>query len=190
MEDCSGILVVTLSILSISLDYKTAEFNRLLFFYFLFDMFMFKKKMDIVLHHIIAISAYINVYLFSISQNEFMELFRVIIWVETSNIFLLSKKMVLTNNQPMKWAIDLGFVCSFIYFRIYYYYFHILAQNKLFDVIVEKYTKTQIQYASIWFTVYGFYILNLYWLCLILNKIYAKIHSSKKENIIPREAIQ
>jgi hypothetical protein len=162
----------------------------MLFFYFIFDMLMFKKKMDIVLHHIIAISAYINVYLFSISQEDFMELFRVIIWVETSNIFLLSKKMILTNNQQIKLAIDLGFVTSFIYFRIYYYYFNILAQNKLFDAIVEKYTKTQIQYASIWFSVCGFYILNLYWLLLILNKIYTKILYYKKEYIIPREAIQ
>lgn len=174
IENYSAFFISISSILCIITNYKIFEFSQYLIYYFIADILFFKKKTDIIIHHILVILMYSNYYIYNVPLEDFLKLFKIIILVETSNILLMSKIMI-PLSKNIKLINDILFVISFVYFRIYYYYYHALRKNQQIDIIVNNYLTNYFDKYYFYSSFYGFYLLNIYWITLILNKVYNKI---------------
>lgn len=173
-----SILTLSVSLLSITsllINYKIYETAQFVFYYFILDLFLFKKKKDIIIHHILVICMYLNYYILNGSNEDFIKFYKIIVLVEASSIFLLIKNIInekkLYCPRILQIFINISFIFNFIYFRIYYYYYNLLRKNQLFDIIANSYLKGYFDTYFYYFSFYGFYILNLYWSSLIIKKL-------------------
>jgi hypothetical protein len=171
IENYSAFLICTSSISCLLLNYKIFEFSQYLIYYFIFDTIFFKKKIDIIIHHILVILMYSNYYIYNVPLEEFIKLFKIILLVEVSNIFLMLKIIFYLPNN-IKIINNILFIISFIYFRIYYYYYYAVRQNQQIDIIVNNYLIYDNDKYFFYSSFYGFYLLNIYWTVLIFNKLY------------------
>ena len=171
IEDYSAFFICISSISCLLLNYKVFEFGQYLIYYFIFDTVFFKKKTDIIIHHILVILMYLNYYIYDVPLEEFIKLFKIILLAEVSNIFLMLKIIFYLPNN-IKIINDILFIISFVYFRIYYYYYYAFRQNQQIDIIVNNYLIYDIDKYYFYSSFYGFYLLNIYWTVLIFNKLY------------------
>lgn len=176
LDDSISLSISILSVLYTSLNYKIIEMGQFLFFYFIVDLFLFKKRIDIIIHHLIAILTYYKIYLLNLPKNDFEQFCKIIILLEVSSIFLLTKKIIREHNiicsNKIKSIINILFVSTFMYFRIYNYYYYLLSKNQILDIIINDYSLTNFNKCFFYSSFYGFYLLNLYWTTLIFKKIY------------------
>lgn len=176
LDDSIAFSISIFSVLCTLLNWKIIEVGQLLFCYFILDLFIFKKKIDIIIHHLIAILTYYKIYLLNLPKEDFTKISKIIILLEVSSIFLLTKKIIKNNNiiyyNQTKIIINLLFVITFIYFRIYHYYYYLLRQNQILDTIINNYSIGYFDKYFFYCSFYGFYLLNLYWTILIFKKIY------------------
>ena len=86
-------LGIFISIISL-IFYNHGEY---LIYYFILDLILFKKKVDIIIHHIIVICMFSIHYFLNIYYYDYVKMFQIIILVEISNIFLLLQKII--NNK-------------------------------------------------------------------------------------------
>ena len=114
---------------------------------------------------------YSNYYIYNVPLENFLKLFKIIILVEVSNIFLILKNII-PFSKNIKLFNDILFVLTFIYFRIYYYYYYTLRTNQQLDIIIHNYIINVYDKYYFYSSFYGFYLLNVYWTVLILNKVY------------------
>lgn len=170
-ENYSAFFICISSISCILLNYKVFEFGKYLIYYFIFDTIFFKKNTDIIIHHILVILMYSNYYIYDVPLEEFIKLFKIILLVEVSNIFLMLK-IIFYLPHNIKIINDILFIIAFIYFRIYYYYYYAIHQNQQINIIVNNYLIYDIDKYYFYSSFYGFYLLNIYWAVLIFNKVY------------------
>lgn len=188
IENCISFSISILSTFSVITNWRMKETANLLFYYFVFDIFLFKKNMDIIVHHILIMSTYVIAYFFSIRSEDFMKIYKIIIWVEISNIFLLSKKNILDKKNKyfdkIRPVNDFLFIVTFLYFRIFHYYYYLLLPNKISNDVLENYSDDKLIKYFYWANIYGFFILNSYWSFLIFKKIYIKLSETIKSKHI------
>jgi hypothetical protein len=185
IEQLAGFTVAVLAVYSSVMNWKVYEISRILFYYFILDTYssILSKKLDILIHHGFILMMYSNIYIFSVSKEDFLEFFKTLLLVETSTIFLVINR-VITNK---KWNIhiyvktlnNVGFVGTFLYYRLYYYYYYILNRNGLLEMYVFKYGDTLVAKNIFYFNTYGFYLLNIYWALLVMVKVCKQLNIGK-----------
>ena len=152
-------------------------FYNLLYFvqiHVVFDIF-FVKSTDVFLHHlcVIGMSFYgrynnitpVNGFLFSFS----------LLKTEVSSIFLVLKYWIPENT--IAYTINgLLLYTSFFKFRIVDGYNEMFKGNYAFDELINKYTPTNpVLSGVLYVSIYGLYILNLYWFLIMTKVLYKTI---------------
>jgi hypothetical protein len=136
--------------------------------------FYFVKKKDMLLHHILVLSMlhYMNYH--SDIENR-KEIVSVILSTETSTIFLTLNNLLENTSSlfNVKKINKLAFVSSFVYYRIYNYSYYLILDKNIHNTFLI-YSRNNFEYCEIYIGLYGLFILNLYWCCLIIKKIMFK----------------
>jgi hypothetical protein len=135
-----------------------------------------KMKMDMCLHHLFAMLIVVNFHnhitIIPIHLTEYLNTFiSNILIIEVSTIFLILNNIV--KEETMKWFKRLNqifFIASFVYSRIYNYNVYIIFNPNIHHFIFVV-SMNQWYRISILFAIYNMYLLNLYWLYLILSKV-------------------
>lgn len=155
--------------------------TQLIFLHCLTDL-LFAKN-DILIHHIFVISIFLFNSYNNIPINESSIFLSELILTEVSTIFLVLRYWINDVsyynilNQKYIYILtffnDLLFFITFFKFRIFNYYN--LLQNIEFYKYVSNHYTNYIDYSIFYFSIYGLFILNLYWFNIILKKIYKSL---------------
>jgi hypothetical protein len=141
--------------------------------------FYFVKKKDMLFHHILVLSMlhYMNNH--DDIENR-KEIVSVILRTEISTIFLtLNNLLENISNKEIKKITEIKninkivFVSTFLYYRIYNYSYYLILDKNIHKTFFI-YSRNNFEYFEIYFGLYGLFILNLYWCCLIFKKIMCK----------------
>lgn len=159
---------IAISILSLLFD----GVGKYLIYYFALDLLFYNKKIDIIIHHVIVMCMFSIHYFLHFNDEDYNKMFRIIILVEISNVFLLLGQLIDKKYKIPKKIINLLFIITFFYYRIYYYGIHCIPDNAIIMTTMGKYT-TNLFYVKLIFML--FYSLNLYWGIIIISKIVQKI---------------
>jgi hypothetical protein len=95
--------------------------------------------------------------------------------VLTTNNLLSSKTNYLKNINKIL------FVLTFMYYRIYNYAYYLIL-NKNSNYILVTYSKNNFEICKIYISIYGLFILNIYWYYLILNILFQSWKKSIKSS--------
>jgi hypothetical protein len=136
--------------------------------------FYFVKKNDMILHHILVLGMlhYMNNH--SHIENR-IEIVSVILSTEISTIFLTTNNLldVVCNMNVLKNINKIVFLSTFVYYRIYNYSYYLILDKNIHNTFLI-YSRNNFEYCEIYIGLYGLFILNLYWSCLILKKTICK----------------
>ena len=120
---------------------------------------------DYLFHHFLLLLSYVSFYYYD--YRDFIHItINPALSFQISSIFL-SLDILFTRyniNKKIKYVNNIFFITTFIYYRIYRYYYDTLIHPDLF-IFLNKYNK------CIGLIIYSFFILNMYWLCLIIKKV-------------------
>lgn len=145
-------------------DFKTI--SHFIAMYLITDLFI-NKKVDLYIHHVIGLILYTFMYTSSGSEHIFMKPF---IAVEISSVFY-SIKFLYPKNY-FSTLNDLLFVVTFFYYRIYNYYYSVILNEDINNMIENTGQISKYFYYS---AVYNLYALNMYWFSKILRIILKKL---------------
>lgn len=138
----------------------------------LIDLFI-NESYAMKLHHLFVLGIIFYNNYFKVSFTNRILFLYPLIKTEISSIFLILKNWIPKNNFIYHINLIL-FYFTFLKFRIFDFYNEILHDNKHYDFTVEKYSKNNILMSYLLLiSIYGLYILNMYWF-LIINKIIFK----------------
>jgi hypothetical protein len=138
------------------------------------DLLLFNKKIDLIIHHILIINMIIYGYLYKGNNIEDQYIFvNILISCEISNIFLMINNILKIYNYNSN-INNILFILTFIYYRIINYGNQIIF-NKSNHKLLFYNSKTIYDTIFLVVTFYGFYILNIYWLCIIIKKLTPKV---------------
>jgi hypothetical protein len=147
------------------------------------DLFI-KKSYAMKLHHIFVLSFLFYNNYYSVSSNDRIILLFPLIKTEISSVFLIFKKWIPENTIVHHINSTLFFV-TFFKFRIIDFYNQILYNNIHYNYIVDKYSKKNIFMSMfLLFSLYGLYILNIYWFLIINKIIFKKLFSQFNSDLI------
>ena len=139
--------------------------------------FYFVKKKDMLFHHVLVLSMlhYMNNH--GDIENR-KEIVSVILSTEISTIFLTLNNLIekissIVSIKQIKEINKVAFVSTFVYYRIYNYSYYLILDKNIHNIFFI-YSRNNFEYCEIYFGLYGLFILNLYWSCLILKKIICK----------------
>lgn len=160
-------------------DYTKAlqPFYNILFFIKLhacIDIF-FVKTTGIFLHHLFSIGiSFYGWYNNVISADNFIFSYS-LIKTEVSSIFYVLKYWI--PEKTYAYTINLLlFYVLFFKLRIIDLYNEIIYGNYAFDMIINKYSPTNTLMSGVFYvSVYGLYILNLYWFLIMTKILYKKV---------------
>jgi hypothetical protein len=134
--------------------------------------FYFVKKKDMILHHILVLEMlhYMN------NHNDIenrKEIVSVILSTEISSIFLVLNNLLENNSSivNIRNINRLAFVSTFIYYRIYNYSYYLIFDKNIHNTFII-YSRNNFEYYEIYIGLYGLFILNLYWCCIIFKKVF------------------
>jgi hypothetical protein len=126
-------------------------------------------KPDFFLHHILGLF-FIQYYLQHMDETADADgIIRTILTVEISSIFLTLRYFRTFLSKALQQINDILFVCTFFYFRIYFYPVHLFTPA-VYKVLSDI-SKDSLQHAMIFVAMYGLYGLNVYWGHMILRKL-------------------
>ena len=193
---CIYLSISILSTLSVFNKFQLINCSNIVGLMCLFDFFYIKKR-DMIIHHIFVLMMidYMNTHNnILISEN----IISVILSTEISTIFLINNSL-LSNNyisedflkkynyfmNIIKNINTLFFIYTFLYYRIYNYYYYLII-DKDTNIIFLKYSRNIYEFYQIYISVYGLFILNLYWSTLIFIKFsgfldYSKLFTKNKK---------
>jgi hypothetical protein len=141
------------------------------------DLLFVEKSKDIILHHVcvLCVCDYVHN-----NPTEKMPQINIIIHngmsCEISNIFLITKNILkVYNHNSLHTFNDVLFVVLFFYFRIYNYTYILLNEPNINYLLTNGSFNNLIK---INIGIYGFFLLNLYWANLIINKICTQIKNN------------
>jgi hypothetical protein len=153
--------------------------------YVVVDLFFTSK--DSIIHHIFGylLCEYILENNIDMMQNNYF--YRTILLTEISSIFLCFKLFIdwyKTDIEKSKYnkiikiyyhINDLIFICLFYKLRLHDFFINII-QNEIFYIsIYENIGDSIIKNIKVYISIYGLFILNIYWFSLICKKIYKTI---------------
>jgi len=163
--------------------YYIYNMNPVILFYVistscLIDLLFTIKSYDIIFHHICSLGYIYYILTNQISTDENIKS----LFINTSLSFEISTNFLLMNNilkiykhQSIINSINnILFIYTFIYYRIYQYG-NIVIYNKVTNDVVLYNSNNNFDIIIIYFSLYGFYFLNLYWFRLIVLKVYSMI---------------
>jgi hypothetical protein len=115
----------------------------------------------------------------------------VVLSTEISTIFLITNSL-LSNNYINQYFLKINrylvtiiksinsifFIYTFLYYRIYSYYYYLII-DKSTNISFLKYSKNIYEFYEIYISIYGLFILNLYWSILIFIKFSSFLDYSK-----------
>lgn len=163
--------------------YQYFDYNTLLqpttyviFSYCFVDMFFCKKEM--VLHHLLTMSAISFTFLHNMSIYDSSHIYLAMLSTELSSIFyIFNYWMSDLNGTFMKIVKSINFIlftATFTKLRVYDYYYFVA--NPETYTILSKYTGENVfNYLHAYSGVFGLFILNLYWFSIICKKIYKSV---------------
>jgi len=162
-KNTASLLVSTVS-LFLSFQQKYHSAGTIISFYVVTDLF-FVDSLDIALHHLLAAGFIASVRHLQ-PENYLLEA-QTIVNVEASTIFLtfshLMKAKILVVPSIIEKANQYLFLLTFTKFRIWDFYW-VLLNRKSFP--------SDITLMTLW----GLYLLNLYWYTLIIRKVMKSLH--------------
>lgn len=135
----------------------------------LMDVYFVKKK-DMLLHHMFVLGM-----LHAVNDHDDVEnmtkLISVVMSSEIPTIFLTLNNLF-ENACPasVKNMNKLAFVSTFVYYRIYNYSYYLLLDKDIHTKILIH-ANNKFEYWEIYIALYGLFMLNLYWACLIFKKM-------------------
>jgi hypothetical protein len=145
--------------------------------------FYFTKKKDMIIHHmfVLIMLHYMNNHSDIIIRDDIVS---VILSTEISTIFLITNTMLSYNSNNVVNVVNnvnavnifsrinkFCFVYSFIYYRIYKYYYSLIINSDV-NAVLWKHSKNILDFSEIYIGMYGLFILNLYWCFLIFMKFF------------------
>jgi hypothetical protein len=146
-------------------DYELS--SSIIFGFTLFDTVCNKdinRKPDYLFHHVLVLTCYGTFQYYK--YYEFIDVtMKPLISFQVSSIFLSINEMYKKNYYYDKYKIInlILFLSSFIYFRLYSYYYIIVSPK--FYLFLNTYNKGLI------IIPYSFFLLNIYWIIGIIHKI-------------------
>jgi hypothetical protein len=96
-----------------------------------------------------------------------------ILSTEISTNFLMIKNLLSKYNIKNKLLNKINnfcFIVSFFYYRIYNYFINIIISKNIYIIIIKNYYNSE-QLFFIFLSIYGLFLLNLYWMFLIIKKL-------------------
>jgi hypothetical protein len=138
--------------------------------YLVVDLFI-NRKMDIFIHHFLGIFLYSFIHVNQLSEESENIIMKPFIALEISSVFY--NIICLYPNNRFSLLNNLLFFSTFFYYRIYKYYYSVL-QNDVIQNIIENTKSSKFYY----FIIYNFYALNIYWftkMVKIIIKILRKV---------------
>jgi len=132
----------------------------------LIDLYFIKNK-DMIFHHILALCMINYTH---INNNEYTNaLISIMLKTEISTIFLTTNNLLNCRTNYFKNINKILFVLTFMYYRIYNYAYYLIL-NKNTYTIFFIYSKNKFEFCKVYISIYGLFMLNLYWFYLILKK--------------------
>lgn len=138
------------------------------------DFFIVKGN-DLRLHHLFILGTLFYNSFYEVSREDKFPVVYCLLKTEISSIFYVLKYW-LPKNSMLYNINNLMFYLGFLKFRVIDFYTEVIQSNYMFDTILSKYsTKNVLISALLIFSIYGLYILNLYWFTIINKIIYKQI---------------
>ena len=186
---CTYLSIATLSTLCVLNNFQLINCSNIVGIMCLFD-FLYIKKKDMIIHHIFVLMMidYMNTHPNILIRENII---RVILSTEVSTIFLINNSL-LSNNYITKdflmmnsYIINITkninsifFIFTFVYYRIYNYYYYLII-DKTANITFLKYSRNIFKFYEIYISIYGLFILNIYWSVLIFIKFSSLLDYSK-----------
>jgi len=186
---CTYLSIATLSTLCVFNNFQLINCSNIVGIMCLFD-FLYIKKKDMITHHIFVLMMidYMNTHPNILIRENII---RVILSTEVSTIFLINNSLLsnsyITENFLKKnsYLINITkninsifFIYTFLYYRIYNYYYNLII-DKSTNIVFLKYSRNNYEFYEIYISIYGLFILNLYWSILIFIKFSSLLDYSK-----------
>lgn len=161
------------SFLSAFYQYGVCECTNIIGIVCLLDLFIIQKP-DMIFHHMLVLMMvqYVNNH-YSIPYRD--EMLSIFLRTEISTIFLEMNYILERVHKNKMVGIcktfnTICFIITFIYYRIYQYGYY-FTMNPYIHPVLITFSKTHLEMAKVYFGIYGLFLLNLYWLFLIIAKI-------------------
>ena len=146
-------------------NYK--DIANILATYLVVDLFI-NRKIDVSIHHFLGLFLYSFIHVNQLPEESENIIMKPFIAVEISSVFY--NIICLYPNNRFSLLNNLLFFSTFFYYRIYKYYYSVL-QNVEIQNIIEN---TKLSKHFYYFIIYNFYALNIYWFSKMV-KIIIKI---------------
>jgi hypothetical protein len=137
-------------------------------------------KPDVKLHHYFGLS----VILFKLFHNVATEDHYIVTLsfykTEISTFFYVFKLLFDTyhvKNVPLKTVNNILFFATFFKYRIYDYYVNVISNPFIYDSLQKYVDDSLIQYLFLYTSIYGMFMLNLYWFMILCKIAYKPIES-------------
>lgn len=186
---CIYLSISILSTLSVFNKFQLINCSNIVGLMCLIDFF-YIKKIAMITHHIFVLMMldYMNTHPDILIRENIIS---VVLSTEISTIFLITNSL-LSNNYISDFVLKINrylvttirsinsifFIYTFLYYRIYNYYYYLIIDKET-NIIFLKYSKNNYEFYEIYISIYGLFILNLYWSILIFIKFYALLDYSK-----------
>jgi len=186
---CTYLSISILSTLCVFNKFQLINCSNIVGLMCLIDFFYIKKR-AMIIHHIFVLMMidYMNTHPDIVIRENIIS---VILSTEVSTIFLINNSL-LSNNYIKQYFLKINcylvtiikninsifFIYTFLYYRIYNYYYYLIL-DKSTNIVFLKYSKNIYEFYEIYISIYGLFILNLYWSMLIFIKFSSLLDYSK-----------
>jgi hypothetical protein len=186
---CTYLSISILSTLCVFNKFQLINCSNIVGIMCLFDFFYIKKR-DMIIHHILVLMMidYMNTHSDILIRENII---RIVLSTEISTIFLITNSLLsnsyisedfLKKNSYLVTIIkninSILFIYTFLYYRVYNYYYNLIIDKET-NISFFKYSKNIYEFYEIYISIYGLFILNLYWSTLIFIKFSALLDYSK-----------
>ena len=156
------------------LSIYATQFDNLFFYVKIYagiDLFAIKST-DTMIHHLCIMGIVLYDWLENVDLLHRFNFSYPLLKTEVSSIFLVLKFWLPVNTHAYNINLVM-FYCSFLKFRIIDFYSEIVKNVQIFNVLIENYSKYNYTIYILMVSIYGLYILNIYWF-LLINKLLCK----------------
>lgn len=157
--------------------------SRMITLYTLADSILstqIRSNPDVIFHHALSLSVYFSYYWYSYNDIDMNLISSALLCFQVSSIFL-AIDTIFGDNYALKPLNSVAFVATFMYYRIYKYYF--ILTDTDYQMMIYKYDP------NIMLLFYAFYTLNIYWACLIVKKIAKALKLNTMNDYIKTERL-
>jgi len=142
--------------------------------HFVTDFFL--AKPDIQLHHALGILIIAFKYFYRVPHEHDRRIILALYETEYSTVFYVIKFLLKDDGlvrgrrfPALATLNDLVFAATFLYYRIYKYYYGVIRSPEQYAIIASYTEQSWVNSVIIYASVHGMFVLNMYWACLILK---------------------